>query len=500
MFDISSIAGSRLPARATRALFPAAIGAVLLAAAPGADNRRNLVRDAFPRLVDPSVIASGSAIPGEYVIYFGDGIGGPELIGPTVDANAVADAVRRSDAAEQMIEGRRDGSALLSRYRAVLVGFSARLTPAALVDIQRLPDARVEPNVAIEVPDPGYSGPPAAPVSPGATMRTASAPPFPAGLDRIDRRLLPPDTSFQTNSHGAGVHVYVIDTGVNGDHGEFGGRVGLGYNATKDGKGTADCRDHGTAVASIIGGNTMGVASQVIIHPVRVFPCQGLTSSTVVFLDGVEWVAKDRVKIRKSPALANISFKLVLAGSGGALDAAIANSIDKANIPYVIAAGNDGADACQYSPAHVPHAITVGNVSPDSDRRKLDSNYGKCIDIFAPGVNILAAGVTGPSDWGTRSGTSFAAPHVSGVAALFLNTNPAANPAVIWAAILLAADNKDSASPTPLWCGIPNRMTGSPNVMLHWGSGSANGVYDGPLPPHAPPPPSCSNTARDKAR
>jgi serine protease len=121
----------------------------------------------------------------------------------------------------------------------------------------------------------------------------------------------------------------------------------------------------------------------------------------------------------------------------------------------------------------------------------VDSNHGKCVDLFAPGVNIPVAGNGGVSSMGNRSGTSFAAPHVTGVAALFLEKNPTAQPAAIWTAILNAANNNDITPATPKWCGIPNRMTGSPNVLLHWGSGSDNGVSDAPVLPGPPPPPIC---------
>jgi subtilisin family serine protease len=134
----------------------------------------------------------------------------------------------------------------------------------------------------------------------------------------------------------------------------------------------------------------------------------------------------------------------------------------------------------------------VGNVKSENDRRMIDSNYGTCVDLFAPGVNIPVASNAGIASTGYRSGTSFAAPHVTGVIALFLERNPRAQPAAVWAALLKAANNKESTPPTPQWCGIPNRLPGSHNMLLHWGSGSDDGVTDAPQPVAAPPPsPTC---------
>ena len=427
-------------------------------------------------------------------------------------AELAAEAVRRSEAAERGLAMRRDGSAVLYRYDAAIVGFAARLTDGALAEIRRIPGVRIEPNRTIapprEVAPDALDAPEAltAPVRPLAKLAAPPPPPScasaPKGLDRIDRRLRPCDGVFQALAKGTGVHVYVIDTGVFAAHSEFDGRVypnvgpGMGHNATKDGQGTKDCDGHGTGVASVIGGKTLGVAPAVMIHPVKVFPCVG-KSSTADLIAGINWVAADRVTaLAKVPVVVNVSF-MALKGQKNTLPTllnnAIENSITVGRIPYVIAAGNDQADACGVSPAMVGPAITVGNIKPENDRRMTDSNFGKCVDLFAPGGGIPTAGRAGQPNPTIRDGTSFAAPHVAGVAALYLEKYPGAPPAAVWAAILKAANNNDLPPGTPNWCGIGNLPpgSGSPNVLLHWGSGSLDGVLDAPRPANAPPPPSC---------
>lgn len=482
-----------------------AIVVVLLAGACASAAKPLLPRKFDVRISGTLRFEKADVISGEYVVAFGNGVAGPNLSGSSASAAAAAEAVRRSEAAEAGIEERRDGSVVLFRYRSAIVGFGARLTPAALAEIRLVPGVRIEPNRAIAAPRDGASDEPDRRPRPLARIASLSAPPplpppaVPRGLDRIDRRLPPLDGAFKANFKGKNVHVYVIDTGVLASHNEFGGRVyanegpGMGYNATKDLKGTGDCLDHGTGVASVIGGKTLGVAPEVAIHPVRVFPCLGKDSSTMVMIAGVDWVAQDRVSkaMAGKPVVVNVSFKAYTSAQSILLDKAIANSVTVGRIPYVIAAGNDGGDACGVSPALVGPAITVGNIKPETDRRMLDSNYGKCVDLFAPGVKIPAAGSGGVDSRDDRNGTSFATPHVTGVVALYLEQCPAAQPAAVWAAILNAANNNDITQATPNWTGISNRLVGSPNVLLHWGSGSSNGVADAPLKSSAQPPPAC---------
>ena len=453
-------------------------------------------------------------IPGEYIVTFGNGIGGPILYGRSLDARLAAEAVRYSEAAERQLETRRDGSVIMYRYRAAIVGFAARLSGEALREINRIPGVRIEPNRTVPPPRDGAASQPE--VLPHLFAKMPAPPPLPLtappsssaprGLDRIDRRLRPMDGVFRARFRGTNVHVYVIDTGIFAAHSQFatpsGSRVlseegpGQGHNATKDGLGTRDCGDHGTGVASVIGGKSLGVAPDVIIHPVRVFPCSRTPSSVAVMFAGVDWVAEDRkTRLTNVPVVVNISF-MTLTGPKDALSTslnnAVANSI-KAGIPYVIAAGNAlpnkfAVDACTVSPALVADALTVGNIKPENDVRMMDSNFGPCLDLFAPGVQIPVALSGGINFTGDRDGTSYAAPHVTGVVALYLQKNPLAQPFEIRAAILKAANVIPG---TAGWFGIGNRGPGSPNVLLHWGCGSDDGVVDAPLPTKAQPSPPC---------
>ena len=276
------------------------------------------------------------------------------------------------------------------------------------------------------------------------------------GLDRIDRRLLPLDTLYTYDTTGAGVHAYVIDSGLNVGHTEFTGRVGLGADFI--GGGVNDCNGHGTHVAGTLGGTTYGVAKSVTIHPVRVFPCGNSTTLSAI-ISGVNWVAGNHV----APAVVNMSL-----GGGGntSLDTAVANLHNVDGITVVVAAGNSSADACGFSPAREPVAITVGSVD-NTDTRSWFSNYGSCLDLFAPGSAITSAWIGSSTATNTIDGTSMAAPHVAGAAARYLQTYPSATPAAVWGAIYYAANIFGT---TPSWPGVANRGTGSPNVMLHYGS------------------------------
>jgi subtilisin family serine protease len=294
----------------------------------------------------------------------------------------------------------------------------------------------------------------------------------PKGLDRVDQRLLTSANQhkFTYTETGAGVHAYVIDTGIRQAHKDFGLRAaGIGYTAISDGRDTDDCNGHGTHVAGTIGGTKYGIAKNVSLHSVRVFGCGGSGSMATV-LAGVDWVTLH--KVAGVPAVANIS----LGGpSTPTLDAAITSSIGH-RITYVVSAGNDlGGDACAKSPARVPAAITVSATDPATDMRAGFSNVGTCIDLFAPGVNILSAGSASDTDSATLSGTSMAAPHVTGVAALYLQNHQTATPAAVWNAIHA---NDDIFLITIGWAGVINLGPGSPNELLHWGA-LAGGNHDG---------------------
>lgn len=230
------------------------------------------------------------------------------------------------------------------------------------------------------------------------------------GLDRIDQRALPLSTNYYYDFNGNGIHVYVLDTGIRQTHQQFGSRVSLDADFMNDGQTGSDCHGHGTHVAGTIGGSTYGVANQVRLHSVRVLGCNGFgTASSAI--DGINWVANNAQR----PAVANMSLESAV---NVTLDTAVNNAAN-AGIFVAVAAGNGGADACNTSPARAAGAFTVGAVN-SSDTRADFSNFGACVDIFAPGVGIISASSLSDAGYSTKDGTSMAAPHVAGVAALLL--------------------------------------------------------------------------------
>lgn len=281
------------------------------------------------------------------------------------------------------------------------------------------------------------------------------------GLDRIDQRDLPLNGTYNYNATGSGVKAYIIDTGIRATHTQFAGRVISGFTAINDGLGTSDGNGHGTHVSGTVGGSTYGVAKNVTLVAVRVLDSSGNGTNSGV-ISGVDFVTSDH--LAGQPAVANMSLG---GGISSALDTAVANSIND-GVTYAIAAGNDNVDACSTSPARVASAITVGSTTT-TDARSSFSNFGTCLDIFAPGSSITSSWNTSDTATNTISGTSMATPHVTGVAALFLETNPGASPATVTAAIVNNATlNK-----------VTNAGSGSPNRLLFSLLGAA--------PP--PPPP-----------
>ncbi|SFD72090.1 S8 family serine peptidase [Pseudoalteromonas denitrificans] len=267
------------------------------------------------------------------------------------------------------------------------------------------------------------------------------------GLDRIDQRNLPLDNTYAPTKLGTGVTAYVIDTGVNLTHSEFTGRISSGYDFIDHDKDASDCNGHGTHVAGTIAGSTYGVAKNANIVGVRVLNCTG-SGSTSGVVDGIEWVANNA----RGASVANMSLG---GGKSTVLNSAVAGAVNK-GIAFVVAAGNDRGNACNKSPASEPLAITVGSTT-NTDARSGFSNYGNCLDIFAPGSNIKSAWIGGNNATNTISGTSMAAPHVAGAVALYLDENANLSPAQI--------ANKLAADATPNVVSDPK--TGSPNRLVY---------------------------------
>lgn len=267
------------------------------------------------------------------------------------------------------------------------------------------------------------------------------------GLDRIDQRNRPLNGTYIYNYTGAGVNAYIVDTGIRTTHTQFGGRATVGADFVGDGRNGQDCNGHGTHVAGTVGGSTYGVAKGVSLRAVRVLNCQG-SGTTSGVIAGVNWVAANRVL----PAVANMSLG---GGASSALDTAVNNAIN-AGVTFAVAAGNENQNACNVSPARTPAAITVG-ATTSTDARASYSNFGTCVDIFAPGSSITSAWSTSNTATNTISGTSMASPHVAGAAALYLQANPGASNATVRNALV----NNATANV------ITGAGTGSPNRLLY---------------------------------
>lgn len=299
------------------------------------------------------------------------------------------------------------GARVTRTFEAALSGFVAEMSPAEAAALAN--DARVE---SVE---------PDLPVSILATQSGA-----PWGLDRIDQRG-GTDGSYTYTTTASNVTAYVIDTGILTSHVDFGGRATNGFDAF--GGNGQDCNGHGTHVAGTVGGGTYGVAKGVQLVGVRVLDCNG-SGSTSGVIAGVDWVAATA----SGPSVANMSLG---GGASSALDTAVRNAI-AAGVTFAVAAGNENQNACNVSPARTAEALTVG-ATDSADARASFSNYGSCVDLFAPGVSIRSAWYTSSTATASISGTSMASPHVAGAAALYLAANPGASPAQVAAGVLGAA-------------------------------------------------------------
>lgn len=270
------------------------------------------------------------------------------------------------------------------------------------------------------------------------------------GLDRIDQLKLPLNDTFRNSLDGSGVHVYIVDTGID-PHEDFGTRLASpGYSAFQDGHGTRDCNGHGTHVAGTAAGTISGVAPGATLVPVRVLNCNGSGSLSGV-IQGLDWILANG----KRPAVVNMSLG---SAASPAVDEAVAR-LANAGFTMVVSAGNSNTDACSASPARTPSALTVAATTP-SDARASFSNHGRCVDLFAPGSMIRSASNTDPHGWTVKSGTSMSAPHVAGAAALLLEQRPKLTAAQVGSQMLYQASTAVVTDPR-----------GSPNKLLFAGAG-----------------------------
>jgi subtilisin family serine protease len=351
-------------------------------------------------------VAGATVIPGSYVVTFKPGAS---------HAGDLAGAAAN-----------RHGMTVAHVYRGVLHGAAFKGTDR---QARRL---AADPAVESVTPD--------VVAYPSATTQTLAPP----QLDRIDQRTLVPSTTYVYTTSASSVRAYIIDSGIRATHNDFGTRVSLGTDIT--GGDGSDCFGHGTPVASQTGGAYAGVAKAVKLVNVRIAGCAGTTSSANV-IAGLDWVRLNAIK----PAVANLSYGV--ASIFAPLDAAAAGLVTS-GIALTVSAGNDNIDACGASPARAPSAITVGATNI-LDTRSIFSNYGACLDLFAPGDGNHAAYNTSNSAFVAINGTSFAAPLVAGAIAVYLQNNPTATPATIAATI---TNNATSGGLLLIGAGSPNRL------------------------------------------
>jgi subtilisin family serine protease len=351
-------------------------------------------------------------VPGEYVVVLKAPRPGEKALAPSLAA--------------QNLSAQYGGSVFLT-YEHALRGFASRMTPEQARAMSNDPQVEyVEENGVVRA----------------IGERQADAT---WGLDRVDQRDLPLDKTYLYNTSGRGVHAYIIDTGIRTTHAEFGGRAQADFDAFTDGQKGNDCNGHGTHVAATVGGQAYGVAKNVQLHAVRVLNCSG-SGSIAGVISGVDWVTNNK----QLPAVANMSLG---GGKSDALDEALRKAI-ASGVTFVVAAGNENQDACTRSPARTREAITVG-ATTEADRRASFSNWGTCVDVFAPGDKITSAWITDDNSTRPLSGTSMASPHVAGLVALFLEPNPTAAPAAVTSALV---DNATPGKVADAGKCSPNRL------------------------------------------
>ncbi|MGW2400586.1 S8 family peptidase [Kitasatospora sp. NPDC001664] len=382
----------------------------------------------LPALAAAPAVAAGPAegtvvgtdragvIEGSYIVTFADGVRSTEVASKA-----------------QQLAGRHGGS-LSQVYTAALNGFAVRLSPEAARRLAAEPGVRrVEADGLAHV------------------TGTQSNPPS-WGLDRIDQTALPLDKSYTYPNTASNVTAYVIDTGVRLTHQDFGGRAVSGYDFVDNDSNASDCQGHGTHVAGTVGGSAYGVAKGVKLVSVRVLDCNGSAPWSTV-IKGVDWVTANAAK----PAVANMSI-------GGDTDQTLNDAVAKSiasGVTYAVAAGNSSKDACTSSPASLGAAITVG-ATDSSDARASYSNYGTCLDLFAPGSAIVSASNSGDTASTSMNGTSMASPHTAGAAALLLSANPSWTPQQV----------RDQLVADATTGKVTNAGSGSPNRLLKVGGGT----------------------------
>jgi len=379
----------------------------------------------------PAIEAATSA-SGKYIVVFKDA----SFDGPRLSvANAIAEVAEGQSITPSHV------------YSAALKGFAAELSAGQVAAL------RADPRVAYIEPD--------AEVRLFASGLQTTL--YSWGLDRIDDVDLPLDNSYGWNNDGTGVTAYVLDTGINPLHLDFGIRAGFIPNGNNgdfvnDGHGSAqDCHGHGTHVAGTVGGTYSGVAKNVTILAGRVVNCSGGGNASMV-IAGMDWIAANGAK----PGVVNMSL-----GYGNVTSVRdAAERLVAAGFTVAVAAGNGNfagkpIDACQESPANAPNVLTVG-ATDNQDREASFSNYGTCVDLLAPGVNIVSSDYTVTNQVVGMSGTSMASPHVAGVAAQYLSSNPTASPATVMAAVKNATrSNTITLHRSSSRYGTPNKFLAS---------------------------------------